>query len=41
MIEEVLHTFNLKCLLCYRYVEHVDKLKGFKSEWIKGSTNFC
>ena len=41
MIEVVLHTFNLKCLLCCHYVEHIDKLKGFKSEWIKGSTNFC
>ena len=35
------HAINLKCLLCCRYVEHIDKLKGFKSEWIKGSTNFC
>ena len=34
------HVINLKCLLCCRYIEHIDKPKGFKSEWIKGSTNF-
>ena len=26
------HATNLKCLLCCRYVEHIAKLKGFKSE---------
>ena len=35
------HASNLKCLLCCRYAKHIDKLKGFKSEWIEGSTNYC
>ena len=35
------HASNLKCLLCCRHVKHIAKLKDFKSEWIKGSTNFC
>ena len=35
------HVINLKCLLCLCYVEHIEKLKGCKSEQIKGSTNFC
>ena len=34
------HATSLKGLLCCRYVKHIDKLKGFKSEWIKSSTNF-
>ena len=34
------HATSLKGLLCCRYVKHIDKLKGFKSEWIKSGTNF-
>ena len=34
------HAINLKCLLCYRYVKDIDKLRGFKIEWIEGSTNY-
>ena len=35
------HATNFKCLLCCRYVKHIDdKLKGFKSEWIKSTINF-
>ena len=35
------HAINLKCLLCCRYVEHIDKLKGFKSEWLKAVLYFA
>ena len=41
MTEVVLRTFNLKGLLCCHYLEHIDKLKDFKCEWVKGSNNFC
>ena len=35
------HVLNLKCLLCCCYVEHIDKLKGFKGKWVKGTAKFC
>ena len=34
------HAINLKCLLCCHYVKNIDKLRGFKDEWIEGSTNY-
>ena len=35
------HVINLKCLLCFHYAKDIDKLRGFKNEWIEGSTNHC
>ena len=31
---------NLKCVVCSKYKDDLSLLKGFKDEWIKGSTNY-